>query len=74
MIDYNNYRYMGDYSAVDPAYSCYMQCHHCYVTWIGCWNNFQCPKCGRGGLHNNDINIIPNTFIKKVSLIIKKLE
>ena len=44
------YRYLGDFSAVDPAYSKGMVCHDCKVEWTGCWDNFQCPKCGEGEL------------------------
>jgi Zn finger protein HypA/HybF involved in hydrogenase expression len=44
------YTYLGNFSAVDPAYSRGMACHECRVEWTGCWDNFQCPKCGEGEL------------------------
>ena len=53
--DYKNkmiegYKYLGNFSAVDPAYSRGMCCHKCEVEWTGCWDNFMCPQCGDGGL------------------------
>ena len=42
--------YLGNFSAVDPAYSRGMFCAACDVEWTGCWDNFQCPKCMRGEL------------------------
>ena len=44
------YRYLGNFSAVDPAYSRGMSCSDCKVEWIGCWDNFMCPECGEGEL------------------------
>lgn len=44
------YRYLGNFSAVDPAYSRDMQCHDCKVRWTGCWDNFKCPECHQGDL------------------------
>lgn len=46
----NEYKFVGNFSAVDPAYSRDMRCDKCKVRWIGCWDNFQCPKCGEGEL------------------------
>lgn len=42
--------YIGNFSATDPVYSRYMICYQCMVSWTGCWDNFQCPKCGQGEL------------------------
>lgn len=50
-------KYLGNYSAVDPAYSRYMECHDCGVSWTGCWDNFQCPQCGEGELPHSDIDL-----------------
>jgi hypothetical protein len=50
------YRYLGNYSAVDPAYSRSMSCDDCKVSWTGCWDNFQCPLCGQGELPSTEIN------------------
>ncbi len=45
----DNYAYMGNYSAAEmPGASRLMGCHECKVEWTGCWDNFECPKCGRG--------------------------
>lgn len=44
------YKYLGNFSAVDPAYSRRMSCHDCKVEWTGCWDNFMCPQCGQGEL------------------------
>jgi len=44
------FEYLGNFSAVDPAYSRGMVCFDCKVKWTGCWDNFQCPKCGEGEL------------------------
>ena len=49
-----DYKYLGNYSAVDPAYSRGMHCHDCMVSWTGCWDNFQCPLCGGGDLPSSD--------------------
>jgi len=43
-------KYLGDLSAVDPPYRRYMECYACQLSWDGCWDNFQCPKCGEGEL------------------------
>lgn len=48
------YEYLGNFSAVDPAYSRGMSCHDCKVEWTGCWDNSMCPRCGQGELPNND--------------------
>lgn len=42
------YQYLGDFSATPPWHSVFMECHNCKVSWTGCWDNFQCPKCGEG--------------------------
>lgn len=44
------YEYLGDFSAAPPWYSKHMSCDKCMVSWTGCWDNFQCPKCGDGEL------------------------
>jgi hypothetical protein len=51
-------KYVGNFSAVDPAYSRHMACHKCKVEWTGCWDNFQCPECGDGELPSMDISNI----------------
>tara|TARA_R110000772_G_scaffold86268_1_gene180661 strand:+ start:924 stop:1118 length:195 start_codon:yes stop_codon:yes gene_type:complete len=50
----NGYQFIGNFSAVEPVYSRHMSCHDCEVEWTGCWDNFQCPKCGAGEIPNND--------------------
>jgi len=50
------YKYLGNFSAVDPAYSRGMDCYDCEVSWTGCWDNFQCPRCGKGELPSCDIS------------------
>lgn len=42
--------YLGDFSATPSQYSRHMECYDCSVSWTGCWDNFQCPKCGEGEL------------------------
>lgn len=44
------YKYLGDFSATPPWHSRSMSCDDCRVSWTGCWDNFQCPKCGKGDL------------------------
>ena len=44
------YAYLGDFSATPPWYSIAMSCDDCKVSWTGCWDNYQCPKCGKGEL------------------------
>jgi len=46
----DDYKYLGDFSAVPPESSKHMSCHKCEVSWTGCWDNFMCPKCGDGEL------------------------
>ena len=48
------YKYLGDFSATPPWYSQLMSCHECQVSWTGCWDNFQCPQCGKGDLPSPD--------------------
>lgn len=50
----NNYEYLGDFSATPPWHGQFMCCHDCQVSWTGCWDNFQCPQCGKGDLPNNE--------------------
>jgi hypothetical protein len=49
------YEYLGNFSATDPAYSRGMSCDKCEVSWTGCWDNFQCPKCGEGELPSSEL-------------------
>ena len=53
----SEYEYIGNFSAVDPAYSVGMICDDCEVAWTGCWDNFQCPKCGEGELPNKNLKL-----------------
>ncbi len=48
------FEYLGNFSVVDPVYSVSMSCDKCRVRWIGCWDNFQYPKCGEGELPSMD--------------------
>jgi hypothetical protein len=60
-----DYKYLGNFSAVDPAYSRDMTCYDCEVRWTGCWDNFQCPKCDRGDLPSADpIRNMENSEVK----------
>jgi len=56
--DMPEYKYLGNFSAVDPAYSRHMTCDDCKVSWTGCWDNFQCPKCGHGELPSNEMKAV----------------
>lgn len=62
----SEYKYLGNFSAVDPAYTRLMFCYECDVNWHGCWDNFQCPLCGKGNLPNNDIKL-DFPMLKKIS-------
>lgn len=42
--------YLGDFSATPPWHSRHMTCTSCNVSWTGCWDSFQCPRCGEGDL------------------------
>lgn len=46
----DEYKYLGNFSAAPPWHSVSMSCDECRVSWTGCWDNFECPKCGRGEL------------------------
>jgi len=49
-----DYKYLGDYSATPPGHDRFMSCDKCRVSWTGCWDNFQCPKCGDGEIPTYD--------------------
>jgi len=64
----SEYKYIGNFSAVDPAYSRGMSCHDCKVDWTGCADNFVCPKCGQGDPPRHEINLdlsLPSKSVKK---------
>ena len=46
----SSYEYLGDFSSTPPWHSRSMACDDRRVSWTGCWDNFQCPKCGAGEL------------------------
>jgi hypothetical protein len=48
----DGFKHYGDLSAVDPPYRRSMECDACRTRWMGCWDNFQCPECGKGELPN----------------------
>ena len=41
-----NYKDLGNISAVEPVYAIALQCDVCRVKWIGCWDQAACPQCG----------------------------
>lgn len=45
-----SYRYLGNFAACEPWAAQAMSCDDCQVSWTGCWDNFQCPRCGKGEL------------------------
>ena len=49
-------RYLGNFAACEAWAAIGMQCDECNVSWIGCWDNFECPICRRGELPNADRN------------------
>lgn len=51
--------YLGDFSATPIWHSRYMECQTCRVSWHGCWDNFQCPKCGEGELPSHNYTLTP---------------
>jgi len=59
------YKFLGNFSAVDPVYSRQMCCHDCEVEWVGCWDNFMCPICGEGDLPSRDTDILFNLNLYK---------
>lgn len=59
----SEYQYVGDFSATPPWFSVSMRCDDCMIEWTGCWDNFQCPKCGQGELPNCDP---PTTLTKGI--------
>jgi hypothetical protein len=48
------YEHLGDLSATPPWHSRHMTCEPCRVSWTGCWDNFQCPRCAKGELPTHD--------------------
>lgn len=51
----DDYRDLGNLSAVEPQYARAMFCDECMVRWTGCWDNFQCPQCGQGEIPTDAI-------------------
>lgn len=52
MSAFDELEYLGDFSNTPPWHSRFMYCEPCKVSWTGCWDNFQCPRCGEGELPN----------------------
>jgi len=50
MTDHDEPVYLGNFAACEPWAAQGMTCYDCNVSWTGCWDNFQCPKCGKGEL------------------------
>lgn len=50
MSEESSYTYLGDLSSVEPWNVRQMFCDVCMVSWGGCWDAFECPKCGAGEL------------------------
>lgn len=48
------YEYLGNHAACEPWAAVGMSCDKCKVSWTGCWDNYQCPKCGDGELPWNE--------------------
>lgn len=48
----DDFEHLGNFSATPPWFSVEMRCEPCKVRWTGCWDNFQCPRCGEGELPN----------------------
>ena len=57
-LAYQEPKWLGDLSAVDPWHSVYMECVDCNVAWAGCWDNYQCPRCLQGELPWRDNAIL----------------
>lgn len=45
-----DFEYLGNLSATPPWAARHMSCWDCKVSWDGCWDNFECPRCGEGDL------------------------
>jgi hypothetical protein len=50
-----DFKYLGNFAACEPWAAQGMSCDNCMVSWTGCWDNFQCPKCGNGELPSFEI-------------------
>lgn len=50
------YKYLGNFAACEQWAARGMSCDDCMVSWTGCWDNFQCPQCGKGELPSYDDN------------------
>ena len=49
------YKYIGDFSATPPWGATNILCHDCKIQFTGCWDNFQCPQCGKGEIPSADV-------------------
>ena len=58
----SEYKYLGNLAACEPWAAQGMRCDNCMVEWMGCWDNFQCPKCGKGELPWNPTEIDEEPF------------
>lgn len=56
------YTYLGNFSACEPWAAVGMSCDKCRVSWTGCWDNYQCPKCGDGDLPWNACDSVEQPF------------
>lgn len=57
------FKHLGDFSAAPTAHSRLMFCYNCRVSWLGCWDNFQCPICYEGDPPTSELNL-KGLFIK----------
>lgn len=39
-------KHLGNFSAAPPERSVHLECDRCQVSWTGCWDAFECPRCG----------------------------
>ena len=63
----SNIEYLGDLSMTPAGRSRYMVCYECMVSWNGCWDAFECPKCGAGELPSanvRDLSALPRRVMK----------
>lgn len=51
-----DFKYLGNFSAIEPVYTRLMYCYDCKVSWHGCWDNFTCPQCNKGDLPTSEID------------------
>ena len=59
MTERTDYKHLGNFAVFEPWAAVHMQCDDCRVSWVGRWENFECPRCGKFELPFYDNEVKP---------------